>query len=113
MRWAGHVARIGEKIEVYRVLVGNPEGKRALGTPRHRLDCGIEADFQEIDREGVEWIQLAEDRDSLQALANMILNLCVLAPQSYLVVVVLTMVCSCDYICCPFVMVKIGIGERQ
>jgi len=48
MRWAGHVARMGERRGVYRVLVGNPEGKRPLGRARHRLEDNIKVDFEEV-----------------------------------------------------------------
>jgi len=63
MRWAGHVARNGERRGVYRVLVGKPEGKRALGRPRRRLEDNIKMDLQEVGREGRDWIKLAQDRD--------------------------------------------------
>jgi hypothetical protein len=59
MRWAGHVARIGEDRKVYEVLVGKPEGKRPLGIPRH----GIRMHLLEIVLGGVDWIRLAQDRD--------------------------------------------------
>jgi hypothetical protein len=48
MRWAGHVARMGEERKVYKVLVGKPEGKRPLGRPRRRLEDGIRMDLREI-----------------------------------------------------------------
>ena len=48
MRWAGHVARMGERIGVYRVLVGKPEGKRPLGRSSHRWKCNIKMDFREV-----------------------------------------------------------------
>jgi hypothetical protein len=48
MRWAGHVARMGEERKVYKVLVGKPEGKRPLGRPRHRWEDGIRVDLREI-----------------------------------------------------------------
>jgi len=48
MRWAGHVARVGERRGVYRVLVGKPEGKRPLGRPRHRWEDNIKMDLQEV-----------------------------------------------------------------
>ena len=46
MRWAGHVARMGERRGVYRVLVGKPEGKKQLGRPRHRWEDNVKNDFQ-------------------------------------------------------------------
>ena len=48
MRWVGHVARMGERIRVYRVLVGKPEGKRPLGRPRRRWEDNIKMDLQEV-----------------------------------------------------------------
>ena len=48
MRWAGHVARMGERTSLYRVLVGKPEGKRPLGRPRHRWGGNIKMDLQEV-----------------------------------------------------------------
>jgi hypothetical protein len=63
MRWAGHVARMGEGKNVYRVLVGKPEGKRQLGRPRRRWEDGIKMDLREIGWGRVEWIHLAQDRD--------------------------------------------------
>jgi hypothetical protein len=62
-RWAGHVARMGEKRGVYRVLNGKPEGKRQLGRPRHRWDDNIKTDLQEGGCGGVDWTELALDRD--------------------------------------------------
>jgi hypothetical protein len=64
MRWAGHVARIGEGRNVYRVLVGKPEGRRPLGRPRRRWEDGIRMDLEENGWGGcVEWIHLSQDRD--------------------------------------------------
>jgi hypothetical protein len=59
MRWAGHVARMGEGRGEYRVLVGRPEGKRPLGRPRHRWEDNIKLDLMEIGIDGANWIQLA------------------------------------------------------
>jgi hypothetical protein len=53
MRWAGHVARMGEGRNVYRVLVGKPEGKRPLGRPRRRWEDGVKMDVREIGCRGV------------------------------------------------------------
>jgi hypothetical protein len=61
MRWAGHVARIGEERKAYKV--GKPEGKRPLGRPRRRLEDGIRMDLRETGLVGVDWIRLAQDRD--------------------------------------------------
>ena len=61
MRWAGHIARMGKSRGVFRVLVGKPEGKRPLGRPRHRWEDNIKMDLQEVDREGMDWIDVAQD----------------------------------------------------
>jgi hypothetical protein len=65
MRLAGHVARMGEGRGVYRVLVGKPEGKRPLGTPRRRLEDNIKMDLKETRVNGANWIQVAQDRVQL------------------------------------------------
>jgi hypothetical protein len=62
MRWAGHVARMGEGGGVYRVLVGRPKRKRPLGRPRHRWEDNIKMDLREIGIDGANWIRLAQDR---------------------------------------------------
>jgi hypothetical protein len=62
MRWAGHVACMGEGRGVYRVLVGRPEGKRPLGRPRHRWEDNIKMDLRETGIDVVNWNQLAQDR---------------------------------------------------
>jgi hypothetical protein len=72
MRWAGHVARMGEKSNVYRLLVGEPEGKRPLGRWRHRWIDNIKMDLLEIGLSIVDWIGLAQDR--LRALVNTVMN---------------------------------------
>jgi hypothetical protein len=82
MRWAGYVARMGEEGNVYKVLMGKPEGKRALERPRHRWEDGIKMDLMEIGLGSVDWIHLAEDRDWWWALMIMVMNFQVLAPQS-------------------------------
>jgi hypothetical protein len=82
MRWAGHVARMGEGRNLYRVLVGKPGGRRPLGRPRRRWEDGIRMDLEEIGWGGVEWIHLAQDRDRWRALVNAVMNLRVLGPQS-------------------------------
>jgi hypothetical protein len=84
MRWAGHVARMGEGRNLYRVLVGKPEGKRPLGRPRRRWEDGIKMDLREIGWGCVEWIQLAQDKDRWRAVVNAVMNLRVLAPRSYI-----------------------------
>jgi hypothetical protein len=80
MRWAEHVARIGDERNVYKVLVGTPEGKRLLGRPRHRWEDGIRMDSREIGWGSVEWIQLAQNMDRWRALVIMMMKLRVLAP---------------------------------
>ena len=75
MRWAGHVARMGEGRGVYGVLVGKPEGKRPLGRPRHRWEDNIKMYLQEVQCGGMDWIELAQDRDRWQALLNAVMNL--------------------------------------
>jgi hypothetical protein len=74
MRWAGHVARMGEKRNVYRLLVGKPEGKR-LGRLRRRWMDNIKMDLLEIGLEVVDLIGLAQDRHSWRALVNSVMNL--------------------------------------
>jgi len=63
MRWSEQVALMGENRAVYRVLEGKPEGKRPLGKPRLRWKDNIKMDLQEVECEGMDWTQLAEDRD--------------------------------------------------
>jgi hypothetical protein len=83
MRWVGHVACMGEGRNVYRVLVGKPEGKRPLGRPRRRWEDGIKMDLEEIGwGGGVEWIHLAQDRDRWRAVVSAVMNLRVLTPRS-------------------------------
>jgi hypothetical protein len=75
MRWAGHVARRGEKRNVYRVLVGKPEGNRPLGRPRRRWIDNIKMDLPEIGVSVVDWIGMAQDRYRWRALVNSVMNL--------------------------------------
>jgi hypothetical protein len=75
MRWTGHVARMGEKRIAYRILVGNPEGKRPLGRPRRRWVDNINMDFREIGWDSMDWIDLAQDRYQWRALMNTVINL--------------------------------------
>jgi hypothetical protein len=63
MRWAGHVACMGDERNVYKVLMGKTEGKIPLGIPRHIWEDGITMDLREIGLGSVDWIQLAQDTD--------------------------------------------------
>jgi hypothetical protein len=54
---------MGERKDVYRVLVGKPEGKRQLGRPKHRLENNIKMNFQEVGGGGVTWVTLAQNRE--------------------------------------------------
>jgi len=74
MRWAGHVAHMGERRGVHRDLVGKPEGKRPLGRPRRRYEYNIKMDLQEVGESG-DWMELAQDRDRWRALMNTVMNL--------------------------------------
>ena len=78
IRWVEHVVNMGERRDVYRVLVGKPEGKRPLGRPRHRWEDDIKMDLQEVGCGGRDWIKLAQDRDRWRALLNAVMNLPVL-----------------------------------
>jgi len=71
------VARMVEGRGVYRVLVGKPEGKRPLGRPRRRWEDNIKMDLKEVGCGGLDWIELAQDRDSWRALVNAVMNLLV------------------------------------
>ena len=75
MRWAWHVARMGEGRGVHRVLVGKPEGKRPLGRPRRRWENNIKMDLQEVLGSCGDWMELAQDRDSWRALVDTVRNL--------------------------------------
>jgi hypothetical protein len=75
MRWAGHVARIGEGRGVYRVLVGRPEDKRPLGRPRRRWEYNIKLDLREIGIDEANWIRLAQDSVQWRTFVNTVINL--------------------------------------
>jgi hypothetical protein len=74
MRWAGHVARMGEERGVHRVLVGKPEGKRPLGKPRRRWEDNIKIDLEEVGGGRGDWMELAQDRDGWRALVSTVKN---------------------------------------
>ena len=75
MRWAGHVARMGEERRMYSVLVGKPEGRRPLGRPRRRWVDNIRLDLQEVGCGYMDWIGLAQDRDRWRTLVSAVMNL--------------------------------------
>jgi len=75
MRWAGHVARMGEERGMYRVLVGKLEGKRTLGRPRRRWVDNIRMDLHEVGCGYMDWIGLAQDRDRWRTLVSAVMNL--------------------------------------
>ena len=77
MRWAGHVVHMGEERGVYRVLVGKPEGRRPLGSPRHRW-VDIRMDFQAVGCGYMDWIGQAQDRERWRMLMSAVMNLRVL-----------------------------------
>jgi hypothetical protein len=74
MRWARHVARMGDGRGVYRVLVGMPEGKRQLGRPRRRWEDTIKMDLREIGMDGANCIRLAQDTVQWRAYVNTVMN---------------------------------------
>jgi hypothetical protein len=75
MKWAGHVAQMGETRNAYRILMGQPEGMRPLERPRCRWVDSIKMDLREIGWYGMDWIDLAQDRDQWRALVNTEMNL--------------------------------------
>jgi hypothetical protein len=75
MRWAGHVARMGEERGVYRVLLGKQEGKRPLGRPRRRWVNNIRMDLQEVGCGYTDWNGLAQDRVRWRTLVSAVMNL--------------------------------------
>jgi hypothetical protein len=75
MKWAGHVARMGKKRNVYMLLVGKPEVKRPLGRPKRRWIDNVKMDLSEIGVSVVDWIGLAQDRYRWRALVNWVMNL--------------------------------------
>jgi hypothetical protein len=75
MRWAGHVARMGEGSCAFRVLIGRPEGKRPLGRPRRRWEDNIKMELGETGIDGENWIRLAQDRVQWRAFMNTMMSL--------------------------------------
>jgi hypothetical protein len=75
MRWLGHVARMGERTGVYRVLVGKPEVTRPLERPRRRWEGNIKMDLQEVGCGGKDWVELSQDRERWRAFVNAVMNL--------------------------------------
>ena len=75
VRWAGHVARMEQSRNAYRVLVGKPEGKRPLGRPRRRWEDNIKMDLREVGCDLGDWIVLAEDKDHWRAYGRAVMNL--------------------------------------
>jgi hypothetical protein len=74
-RWVVNVARIGEKMNACKILVVKPEGKSPLGRPRRRWEDNIRMDLRETRWSGMDWIDLAQDRDQWRALVNTVMNL--------------------------------------
>ena len=75
MKWAGHVARMGDRGDICCVLVGKPEGKRQLGRPRRKWEDNIKMNLQKVGCRSMDWIELAQDRDRWRALVNAVMNL--------------------------------------
>jgi hypothetical protein len=74
MGWVGHVGQMGERRGEYRVLVGKPEGMRPHGRPRSEWEDNIKMDLQEVGCGGMDWMEMAQDRDRSWALVNVIMN---------------------------------------
>jgi hypothetical protein len=75
MRWVGHAARMGDKRNAYRILVGKPEENRSLRKSRSRWVDNIKVDLRAIGWDDMDWIDMAQDRDQCRALVNTVLNL--------------------------------------
>jgi hypothetical protein len=74
MKWVGHIARVEEMKNAYKILVETPEEKRALGRPGRRWEVNLRIDLKEIFWKVVDWICLAQDRDRLRAVVNTVMN---------------------------------------
>ena len=74
MRWVGHVVRMGESRDAYRVLLEKPGGKRPLVRPTRKWEDNIKMDLKDVGCGGTDWIDLAQDRDSWRALVNAVMN---------------------------------------
>ena len=72
---SGECSMYGEKRDIYRVLVGKPEGKRPLGRPRRRWEDNIKTVLQEVGCGGMDWIELAQNRDRWRALEKAVMKL--------------------------------------
>jgi len=75
MRWEGHVACMGERRGVYRILMGKPERKRPIWKLRHRWEDNIKMDLHEVGCGFMDWIELAQDRDRWRAFVTTVMNL--------------------------------------
>ena len=74
IRWVWHVAHMGERRDLHRVFVGKSERKKPLGKPRRRWEGNIKMDLQEVRRRGMDWMELAQDRDKCRALVKAVMN---------------------------------------
>jgi hypothetical protein len=75
LRWVGNVACVGKRRGAYKALMGKPEGMRPLGRPRHRWEDNIKMDLRDVGWDGMDWINLVQDRDKWRALVNAVMNL--------------------------------------
>jgi hypothetical protein len=75
MRWERHVTRMGKNKNAYRILVGEPDGNRPLGSPWRKWVDNIKMDLREIGRGGIDWMDLDQDRDQWRVLVKTVMNL--------------------------------------